>query len=215
VANRLIHPAWLSVTAGLLAAGCTSSSFTPPPSDAQLRASPAPANFALLASPQALREDYVYPPGLSTQTLRWQGHEMEWRMRLAHRRYAYAGIVLRHPADFTAHKDATALFFRMKPASMAEYLSIGLVDGNAATNHVLLDLPLAAWTDARGDGWAKFRIPLNAFGNEGLPVAGPGEAPHAAGRAPFDWADFREIRFSTIGTIPREEVVITDLRFKR
>lgn len=223
MANRRIQSTPLSPTSSGLSglyiliflAGCTSSSFIAPQPPPETKSKPAPANLELLRNTRDLGEEYGYPAGVTTQVIRWYDNEIEWTIRLARRGYAYAGLSLRKSFDFSKFTSETVMSFRFKPASMASYVSIGLVDGDISTNHVLVDIPLADLVTDTGEGWATVRIPLTRFGSEGLPVAGPGEAPHVAGRMPFDWSDVKEVRFSSLGSVPRQEMIVTDLRFKR
>jgi hypothetical protein len=215
VANRgTIVAHWLLPVA-LALAGCRSSTFTPPQTPPDPLSKPAPEDLELLRSTRDLGEEYSYPPGVTTQTLRWYEDIIEWSLRLARRGYAYGGISLRKPYDFSKHKSETVMSFEFTPASMAPYVSIGLVDGDIAKNHVLVDIPLSELVQETGDGTVRVRIPLDRFGNEGLPVAGPGEAPHVAGRMPFDWSDVREIRISSLGSLPARGIIVREMRFRR
>ncbi|MFH0909719.1 MAG: hypothetical protein V1929_13245 [bacterium] len=199
---------------GSLTVGACNSTFKPPQSPPELESRPAPPDINVFATPHELREDYVYPPDGTRQIIRWTDREEAWIIYFSSRRYSYAGIVMKKPYDFTRVKDDSYLTFRVKPAYMANYLSVGLVDGDIASGHVLADVPLVRGPALTVDGERTFRVPLPDFGDTGFAVTTATE-PSVADRLPFDWSDVREIRFSTFGKIPRKGIVITDVHFRR
>jgi hypothetical protein len=201
--------------ATLVFASCTSSSsFTPPQPPPEPKSKPAPEDIDVLTSPRDLREDYVYPPDGTRQIIRWQKTHATWTIQFSSRRYSYADIVMRKPYDFTGVKDKSYLTFSLEPAHMANYLSVGLVDGDITPGHILVDIPLVRGPAVTDKDARTFRVPLPDFGNAGLPVT-TGEGVTSTDRQPFDWTDVREIRFSTFGKLPRDGIVIRDVHFKR
>ena len=200
--------------AALALASCQSSSFTPPQPLPEAKSKPAPPDIDVFANPHELREDYAYPPDGTRQIIRWASNTGSWIIYFSNRRYSYAGIVLHKPYNFTGVKDASYFTFRVKPAYMANYLSVGLVDGDITPGHVLADVPLVRGPAITEKDGQTFRIPLADFGDYGFAVTTP-DAAAGATRAPFDWSDVREIRFSTFGKLPREGIAITEVHFRR
>jgi len=190
------------------------STFTPPQPAPEPKSRPAPPDIDVLVTPRELREDYAYPPDGTRQIIRWEGTYPSWTIYFSSRRYSYADIVMRKPYDFTGVKDQSYLTFRVNPGNMANYLSVGLVDGDITPGHILVDVPLVRGPALTESGARTFRVPLKDFGESGLPVSAD-ENIATTDRQPFDWSDVREIRFSTFGKLPREGIVITEIHFRR
>ncbi len=205
----------LLFTSSLAIVSCNSPhTFIPPQPPPEPKSKPAPPDIDVFRTPRELREDYVYPPDGTRQIIRWQNDVPSWTIYFSSRRYSYAAIVMRKPYDFTGVQKQSYLTFRMNPGHMANYLSVGLVDGDITPGHILVDIPLVRGPAVTEEGARTFRVPLPDFGETGLPVSADDKIA-STDRQPFDWSDVREIRFSTFGKLPRDGVVITEVHFRR
>lgn len=173
----------------------------------------------LIETPKRMREDYRQPREGTRQKFLWDERDAEWRIHFPANRYAHAGFVFYYPLNLKDQLKQYELVFEMKPAAMARFLWVGLVDGEDDAMRVLVEHPLAG--DGEGDpnlSWGEFRIPLTVFGDQGerLPADEAELAEQGGGRAAFDWNDVREIRFVVYGgSRPNRAVAIRDLRFDR
>lgn len=174
-----------------------------------------PRRVNLIASPKDIRSDVAYPPIYMRQKLSWSDQDMEWRMQFPSRRYAYGGVTFRHPLDLSTNREQTRLVFRVRPASLASFLSVALVDNPSNTPPVMIDVWLLDALPPAGDGWATVEIALTAFPSQGIPVMVGNDLNFDVARA-FDWSRVRELRFvSNGGRIPSEEIVIKHVRLQR
>lgn len=170
----------------------------------------APERSLVLASPKELKEDYAYPPAKMRQTLRWaENDEFEWHIQFAPQNYSYGGVVFRHPKRLGLDWDQKELVFSVQPGSAAPLISVGFVDGDAVAPRVFIDRPLDVPEGDAAKKIAIIRIPLTAFGREGISVS------NDMAYAPFDWNDVREIRFIANRAPPGREVVIRKLLFEK
>lgn len=169
----------------------------------------------LFTHPKDIREDYVYPPVYTQQRLIWGDPDMEWRMRFPTRRYAYAGIALRQPLDLSLDRPRARLIFRFRPAHLAPFLSVALVDSGARELPVMTDYWLQDVGALTGDDWVTIEIALASFPAEGVAVGPIGSAVDEKPRV-FDWAAVREIRFvSGGGRVPNQEIIVKQMRIQR
>ena len=223
----------LLLSATLWAPGCASHKSTAPtqggrPASSARNSSSAAAwlptfsdrNILLIRSPLDVRSDYVYPPYFMRQKLSWTDSQSQWFMTFPSRRYAYAGIELKKKVDVTKQRDQTKLSFRMRPARLAQFLSIALVD--RPTNQAaraMTDYWIKEAGPFEGEGWAKIEIALTNFSDEALPVVDAENANPdvlTAPRRSFDWTAISEIRFvSGSGRIPNQEIIVKELCFQR
>ena len=154
------------------------------------------------------------------QKLAWTDGDSLWRMTFPTRRYSFGGIQLQRAVNIEADQSTARLAFHIRPAHMAAYLSVALVDHPSnQTTRAMTDCPLRAAGSFGGDGWALVEIPLRKFPSDGMLIAegteGPIEVVDTPGRS-FDWAAIKEIRFlNEGGEIPVQEVVIKNIRFVR
>ncbi len=215
-----------SLLASPLLAGCiTRDVASPAKKDASFSASANLAPFVirripLLNNPMDVRNDYVYPNYYTRQRLSWTETENIWHMTFPSRRYAYAGVELRHKVDVANRRELTRLSFRMRPARLAPFLSIALVDqptnqtARAMTDYWLQDAGVF-----EGAGWVNIEIALTSFPEEALPVVDVNDATSlliSSPRRPFDWASVSEVRFvSGGGRIPNQEIIVKNLCFRR
>ena len=191
----------------------------------KLNVTPTVAPFAvrripLMNTPLDVRSDYVYPPYFMRQKLSWSDNQNAWHMTFPTRRYAYAGIELKRLVDVADRRELTRLFFRLRPAKLAPFLSVALVDRPTnQTVRAMTDYWLQEAGAFEGEGWVDIEIVLTNFPNEALPVVDENNrdpALLAAPRRAFDWRTVREVRFvSGGGRIPNQEVVVKDLCFQR
>lgn len=203
----------LAAAVGTLSCEAPRPAAQPPPRVTRL--APFPKRIPLLSNPRELRHDYVYPAIFMRQKLVWTDVEMEWRMRFPSRRYAYAGVVLREVVDLADARDRARLSFRIKPAELASYLSIALVDDQTNSTPVMTDLWLMDAGTYAGDDWVTVEIAMTAFPSDGVPVSVNGVAPSVE-RRPFDWSAIRELRFvSGGGRLPPDEITVKSLRIIR
>ena len=193
-----------------LLAGACGCARTYQPTPARPRSIDPPKHLDPLLNPKDFLYDYSYPEGQVKQVFRWSSNRYEWRIRWPARLYAYAGYKFRNAFDFTAHRTTTSLEFKLQPATAANSLMVGLVDGEYVRARVLVDVPLASTLDSRG--FQSFSIPLSLFPERGAVLGGEsGEV-----LEPFDWSDVREICFITSTGLPRaQETVVKDLLFHR
>ncbi len=169
----------------------------------------------LFGHPKEIGEDYVYPPVFTQQRLLWGDDGMEWHMRFPTRRYSYAGVALRRPLDLSLDRPRARLVFKIKPASLAPFLSVALIDSRAEALPVMTDYWLQDVGALSGDDWATIEIALASFPGEGVAVGPAGSALEAQPRA-FDWSALREIRFvSGGGRVPSQEIIVKQVRIQR
>ncbi len=195
----------------------TTSNFSASPLNATFTERPIP----LMNSPKDVRQDYVYPMTFMRQKLVWSQAESLWHMTFPTRRYAYAGIELRKPVDLAAERDYTRLSFRMRPARLAPFLSVALLDGSAqpSSPQAMTDFWLQEHGTFSGDGWVTVEIALTNFPNQATTLIEDSVNPmnlEDPPRRPFNWASIQEVRFvSGGGRIPSQEIVVKNLRFLR
>ncbi len=189
-----------------------SASLTPPPNPR------APRRIAILANPRLLKSEILHPAGITHQRILWDGTGMEWRARFPARRYAYAGFALKEPVDVAGFRADLRLVFRLRPARLAPFLSIALLDRPTNAVPTLSDVWLMDHTLSDGDGWTTVSIPLADFpvgtlaGDESLEQL---VTPRALQRE-LDWSAIREFRLiSAGGRIPSAEIAIRELRIQR
>ena len=173
----------------------------------------------LMSTPADIRNDYVYPMTFMRHKLVWTGGETLWHMTFPSRRYAYGGIELRHRINLAEERETTRLVFRMRPARLAPFLSVALVDQPTNRNdRAMTDFWMQDLGPLEGDDWVNVEIDLTKFPSEALPVAdGLQLEPDtdSTKRRPFDWTSVREVRFvSGGGRIPNQEIIIKNLRIQ-
>ena len=228
---RLVGVLAPALLLGLVLAACETRSSSRPASIAKPRPSYSAAagmvytpfvakRIPLMSTPLEIRNDYVYPMTFMRQKLVWTDDESLWHMTFPSRRYAYAGIEFRQRVDISDVRREGRLVFRLRPARLAPFLSVALVDHptNQAVR-AMTDYWLQEAGPFEGDGWAVVDIALTNFPAEALPVV-DGMTDPAEGvdlpRRPFEWACVKEIRFvSGGGRIPNQEVVVKNMRFQR
>ena len=205
-----------------LPADLSTFSHPPAPSSASLESAEdraKPRKIILLESPRHLQTESVYPPMMTRQKLVWGGDGMEWHMRFPSRRYAYATFVLKRPIDLASYRNEMRLVFRIRPARLAGFLSIALLDRPTSGAPALSDVWLLDVAPPSGDGWTTVSIPLSAFPAGTLADAMAAESDMAvpAGiHRDLDWSRIQEIRFvSQGGRIPSEDILVRDLRIQR
>lgn len=197
-----------------------------PPAPSSVSIDPAPnlsvpRRIAILDTPRQLMTESVYPPFLTRQKLVWDGDGMEWRMRFPTRQYAYATFVLKQPINLQAYHNDMKLVFRFRPARLAAFLSVALLDRPVDATPALSDVWLLDHAPPAGDGWTTVSIPLSAFPHGTLTSDQPLEegaepAAQPALNRELDWARIQEVRFvSQGGRIPAEEIVVRDVRLQR
>lgn len=174
----------------------------------------------LMGTPKDIRQDYVYPDFFMRQKLVWAEAESLWHMTFPSRRYAYGGIELRQPVDLTGSREYTRLAFRLRPARLAPFLSVALLDGPAGqAGRAMTDFWLNEYGTFEGDGWVAVEIALTNFPSQALTLMEDALNPLELTdppRRPFDWSHIREVRFvSGGGRIPSQEIVVKNLRFLR
>ena len=174
----------------------------------------------LMNSPLDIRRDYVYPPYYMRQKLSWSDKKGTWFMTFPSRRYAYAGFEFKRLVDLSDRPELTRLSFSIRPAKLAQFLSVALLD--MPTNQsvrAITDYWLKDAGTFEGEDWAKIEVTLTNFPSEALPVveeANDDPDILASPRRLFDWTAVREIRFvSGGGRIPNQEIQIRDLCFQR
>ncbi|HMP75704.1 MAG TPA: hypothetical protein PKE12_05335 [Kiritimatiellia bacterium] len=193
----------------------SSASLTPPPNPST------PRRINVLDSPRLLHIDEVYPPFLTRQKLRWDGDGLDWRLRFPSRRYAYAGFTLRRPIDVASHRADMRIVFKIRPARIASFLSIGLMDQPDGAPSALSDVWLLHHAPPAGDGWTTVSIPLSLFpagaitrehAGDGAPAAPQEQGLHRE----LDWSRIQALRIiSPGGRIPADEITIREIRFQR
>ncbi|MCP5488425.1 MAG: hypothetical protein H7A43_07225 [Verrucomicrobia bacterium] len=200
----------------LVLAGCVSphrTSFEPeqPPTTRP----PARKIEPLIETPKLMREDYRQPRDGTRQKFYWEGEEAEWRIHFPASRYAHAGFRFYYPLNLRENFDRYALVFEMKPAAMAKYLWVGLVDGSEDERLVMVEYPLANDPGAQqGLEWGEFCIPLSAFGKEGERLSDDNPDGLRTEKTAFDWQDVQDIRFVVYGgKRPNRAIAIKHLRF--
>lgn len=209
------------IAGAMLASGCALTTRAPPAedtlpvittaTDTTNRVASA-QRIALLNTPRRMKEDYVYPQPYTRQDFSWTGSFAEWRIRFTPQRYGYAGVVFTKAYDLSAFAQNGTLQFRMKPANMARYLSVGFVDGSSREPRVLADLALDEDGGTDSADWAVIRIALSAFPRKGLAIEDRDPSETFA----FDWSDVEEIRFITEGrNMPNQEVTIAQILVTR
>lgn len=174
----------------------------------------------LMNTPKDIRSDYVYPMTFMRQKLVWSEAESLWHMTFPSRRYAYGGIELRRPVDLAKTREYTRLAFRMRPARLAPFLSVALLDNPAdQASRAMTDFWLHEYGSFEGDGWVAVEIALTNFPNLALTLVEGALNPLDMAdppRRPFDWSHIKEVRFvSGGGRIPSQEIVVKNLRFLR
>lgn len=210
----------------LLLTVCAATSASPDRATSGYSASPINATFndrpiPLMNSPKDVRQDYVYPMTFMRQKLVWAQAESLWHMTFPSRRYAYAGIELRKPVDLAAERDFTRLSFRMRPARLAPFLSVALLDGSAQPSRpqAMTDFWLQEHGNFSGDGWVTVEIALTNFPSQATTLVEDSINPmnlEDPPRRPFNWSSIQEVRFvSGGGRIPSQEIVVKNLRFLR
>ena len=173
-----------------------------------------------MGSPLDVRSDYVYPPYYTRQKLAWEDKEACWFMTFPARRYAYAGIEFKRIVDLQERRDFTRLTFRLRPARLAPFLSVALVDRPSnQTIRAMTDFWIKDAGDFSGEGWAEVEIALTHFPEDALPLAdestGSVQPPSNLSRS-FDWSSVSGIRFvSGGGRIPSEQIMVKNLYFQR
>lgn len=212
--KRIIHSAGFALIA-LVSSGCAGLWHQHDETPEEGGRKPAPANVSLIGSPKEMREDQTYPSGSVKQAAFWTGRESEWRFNLPGKGYAYAGFRFVHSHNFLNQLDKYELIFTIRPASRTRNLWAGLVDGDDAPPHLVVDQPLADYADnTAGNGRATVRIPLNRFPALGVPSEA--DAGYAATPAPFDWQDVIAFRLiNPGGRMPAGDIVVTGLRIAR
>ena len=225
-----VRPVIFTLLAGLMA-GCSTvpSSMNPfeqpsIPSSASLTPPPnpnSPRRINILDTPRLLHIDEVYPPFLTRQKLRWDGEGLDWRLRFPSRRYAYAGFTLRRPIDVRSHRTQLRLAFKLRPARLASFLSVALLDRPLEGPAALADVWLLDYAPPAGDGWTTVSIPLTAFPTatlaESTQTNEPGirAEPDSLHRE-LDWSRIQGVRIiSPGGRIPADEITIRDIRIQR
>ena len=190
----------------------SSASLVPPPNPR------VPRRIAILTNPRHLKSEAIHPAGITRQRILWDGDGMEWRMRFPARRYAYAGFAIKEPVDLAEFRADLRLVFRLRPARLAPFLSVALLDRPENTTPALSDIWLMDFAATTGDGWTTVSIPLAEFpagvlaGEEPAADLAVGGALHRE----LNWATIQEFRLiSTGGRIPADEIVIRDLRIQR
>lgn len=177
-----------------------------------------PRRIAILDNPRSLKTESVHPPGLTRQRILWDGEGLEWRMRFPARRYAYTRVALKEPLNVANYRNQLRLVFRLRPARLAPFLSIGLVDSPETGAPALSDVWLMDYASPVGNEWTTVSIPLSQFptGTLAGEATAPPSVPEEALHRELDWTRVREFRFiSTGGRIPAEEIVVRDLRIQR
>lgn len=214
-AARGLAAGFLLAAAAAVVVSCEATRAAAPEPPRVTTLAPFPKRIPLLNNPRELRHDYVYPPAFMRQKLVWTDVEMEWRMRFPSRRYAYAGVVLRDTVDVAGARERARLSFRIRPAQLASYLAIALVDSQTNSTPVMTDLWLMDAGTYAGDDWVTIDIAMTAFPSDGVPVSVDGAA-DTVERRPFDWSSIRELRFvSGGGRLPPDEITVKNLRIIR
>ena len=227
--NGRAGSALIGLTAGLLLSSCATPPAPPVASiskiERTLTASPVFPQFVvrpipLMGTPKDVKLDYVYPMTFMRQKLVWSDAESQWLMTFPSRRYAYAGISLRKPVDLAAEREFTRLAFRMRPARLAPFLSVALLDQSSNLgDRAMTDFWLNEYGPFNGDGWVTVEIALTNFPSQAMTLVegalNPLELTDPPRRA-FNWSNIHEVRFvSGGGRIPSQEIVVTNLRFLR
>jgi hypothetical protein len=174
----------------------------------------------LMGTPKDVKLDYVYPMTFMRQKLVWADAEGQWLMTFPSRRYAYAGIFLRKPVDLAAEREFTRLAFRMRPARLAPFLSVALLDQSSNLgDRAMTDFWLNEYGPFNGDGWVTVEIALTNFPSQATTLVEGALNPLELTDPPrrdFNWSNIHEVRFvSGGGRIPSQEIVVTNLRFLR
>jgi hypothetical protein len=208
------------LAAGLfLAAGCSLYGPRQPPPETWIEGvrKPAPAKLLLIETPKVVREAHSHPVGETRHAFFWAGQQAEWRFRLPGRGYGHAGFRFYRAHNVKPYLATTELRFTLRPASMARYLWVGLIDGDDEPPQVLVDLPLSDVIPlASGDGEIDVRIPLTRFPEFGQRVVVDTDMDPSFTPFPFDWQDVLHIRFlHNGGRMPERDVSITNLRLVR
>ena len=205
-----MHKVLSTLVCLLLLAGAYGCAHTHQPSPARPRSLDPPKHLDPLLNPRDFLYDYSYPDRQVKQSFSWTANRYEWRIRWPAQIYAYAGYKFRNAFDFSKHRTTTSLEFKLQPATAANSLMVGLVDGDFVQARILVDVPLASTLNSRG--FQNFSIPLSLFPDQGNIMEGSAEEL----QQPFDWSDVREICFITPTGLPRpQEVVVKDLLFHR
>lgn len=163
----------------------------------------------LLNSPRRVREDYAYPSPYTRSNFDWTGKGGVWHLRFTPRRYGYAGYVFDKAIDLSNRSPESMIKFRVKPAHMARYVSLALIDGNARSPRVMVDVPMADEESVREDAdWPEIRILLSAFPARGLAL----ETDDPSRTHLFDWSDVAEMRIiaETRG-MPNQEILVSQI----
>ncbi len=162
-----------------------------------------------LLQPNILSEEYQHPWRLTRQTFVWNNDGAEWQIHWAGHRHAFAGFTFNHPFDFLKNKSLYTLRLSFSPRRMAQYLTVGLVDGN----HVMVEVPLVSYGRGGPGEWKYYTLKFDEFGNEGTPVDQTTMTSEDT-REPFNWSDVREIRINSLSNKqPESDMRIRNLRF--
>ncbi len=136
------------------------------------------------------------------QSLVWERGDFTWCIQLPASLEAHAGVLFRSSRDLRWTQEPTALTFQMKPAYMAEHVTISFLGEVEMKNGVLrhhhsLDLveTLADFKRYTQGDWVNYHIPLEAFGS-----------------ANTQWSGIRGIRIArTDSTGPGDPVILRRL----
>jgi hypothetical protein len=126
--------------------------------------------------------------------------------------------MLTEPLDLAEFRANLRLVFRLRPARLAAFLSVAVLDHPADATPALSDVWLLDYAPPAGDGWTTVSIPLSAFPAGILAGSETAEqlAANDALQRELDWKSIREFRLiSTGGRIPSDEIAVRDLRIQR
>jgi len=163
--------------------------------------------LAPLASPTSFKNEYSYPERHTAQSFRWSRQGCEWTILIPNLPDAFAGIVFRKPFDLSDDHESKWLTFRLKPAYMADHLTVALSDDPQGVSHHVLGNALRNYEVGVQGDWGFYSICIDEFDRTGLETESIG--------APLDFAHVRGIRIARLSADgPPAEVVLRSLRFQ-
>jgi hypothetical protein len=173
----------------------------------------APKIIDPLSSPRFYKKDYVHPRPFVRQALKWNHKGCEWWIQVPVIPGASAGVVFRKAYDLSDGDDPRWLTLEMKPAFMAEHLSVVLTDGMDEPVRLYPAQPLSAYqVKARGD-WGYYLVPFQAFEEAALAGLAAGDVfSHPA----VDWSRIRGVEMVRLADQgPETLVMVRRLRFQQ
>jgi hypothetical protein len=160
-----------------------------------------------MAHPNTYRTDFTHPYRYACQSLNWENNDCEWSVRIPALRDAYAAVVFRQSHNLSVGMEDRSITFQLKPAHMADHLTVALLDRIEMRNGrvreergIALPHSLGQHRIAERGDWAFYAVPLTHFDTD---------------EGAFDWTAIRGVKIvrHTDGG-PAYEVVLKHLAFR-